>query len=185
MSCRVNDPDLQRNLTQARQIMEKLGYGPEKRLKLKVSTRDLLIFRDPAVILIDQLKEVYCDGDREAGVPENRWIRFRAGVNLGDVIVEDGTSLATVSMSRLASRRSPSQAVSASRVWCTTRSATSRPTFEDLGEQSVKNIARPVPNLCLAPGRRRPFAAVKCAGLHAGLSARCCASLVGRRAAIR
>jgi peptide/nickel transport system substrate-binding protein len=34
--------------------MEKLGYGPDKRLKLKVSTRDLSVFRDPAVILIDQ-----------------------------------------------------------------------------------------------------------------------------------
>jgi hypothetical protein len=45
--------------------MEKLGYGPDKRLKLKVSTPDLSVFRDPAVILIDQLKEVYFYGELE------------------------------------------------------------------------------------------------------------------------
>jgi class 3 adenylate cyclase len=28
--------------------------------------------------------------DREAGVPDERCIRFRVGINLGDVIVEDG-----------------------------------------------------------------------------------------------
>jgi peptide/nickel transport system substrate-binding protein len=59
------DPDVQKNRGQARQIMEKLGYGPDKRLKIKVSTRDLPPFRDRAVILIDQLKEVYFDGELE------------------------------------------------------------------------------------------------------------------------
>ena len=59
------DPDVQKNRAQARQIMKKLGYGPDKRLKIKVSTRDLPVFRDPAVIMIDQLKEVYFDGELE------------------------------------------------------------------------------------------------------------------------
>jgi len=45
--------------------MEKLGYGPDNRLAIKVSTRDLPIYRDSAVILIDQLKEVYFDGELE------------------------------------------------------------------------------------------------------------------------
>ena len=52
------DPDVQKNRTQARQIMQKLGYGPDNRLKIKVSARDLPYLRDPAVILIDQLKQV-------------------------------------------------------------------------------------------------------------------------------
>jgi peptide/nickel transport system substrate-binding protein len=56
------DPDVQKNRAQARQIMEKLGYGPETRLKVTVSARNIPIFRDPAVILIDQLKEIYIDG---------------------------------------------------------------------------------------------------------------------------
>jgi peptide/nickel transport system substrate-binding protein len=45
------DPDVQKNRAQAREIMEKLGYRPDNRLKIKVSTRDLPSFRDPAVIL--------------------------------------------------------------------------------------------------------------------------------------
>jgi peptide/nickel transport system substrate-binding protein len=59
------DPDVQKNRVQARQIMEKLGYGPDKRLQIKVLTRDLPVYRDPAVILIDQLKEVYIEGELE------------------------------------------------------------------------------------------------------------------------
>jgi peptide/nickel transport system substrate-binding protein len=45
--------------------MGKLGYGPDNRLKIKVSTRDTPFYRDPAVILIDQLKEVYINGELE------------------------------------------------------------------------------------------------------------------------
>ncbi len=48
------DPDVQKNRSEARQIMEKLGYGPGKRLVLKVSTRDIPPYRDPAVIVSDQ-----------------------------------------------------------------------------------------------------------------------------------
>src|SRR6266702_2786614 len=59
------DPDVQKNRSDARQIMEKLGYGPDRRLKVKVSARDLPFFRDPAVLMIDQLKEVYIDGELE------------------------------------------------------------------------------------------------------------------------
>jgi peptide/nickel transport system substrate-binding protein len=59
------DPDVQKNRAQARHIIEKLGYGPDNRLKIKVSTRGHPDFRGPAVILIDQLKEVYFDGELE------------------------------------------------------------------------------------------------------------------------
>jgi peptide/nickel transport system substrate-binding protein len=56
-------PDVRKNRAEARNIMEKLGYGPHKRLPLKVSARNLNSYRDPAVIAIDQLKEVYIDGE--------------------------------------------------------------------------------------------------------------------------
>jgi len=55
------DPDVQKNRAEARAIMQKLGYGPDKKLDVKVSTRNVASFRDPAVILIDQLKEIYVD----------------------------------------------------------------------------------------------------------------------------
>ena len=67
------DPDVQKNRAQARQIMEKLGYARENRLKIKVSTRDIPFYRDSAVILIDQLKEVYIDGELET-VDTSTWL---------------------------------------------------------------------------------------------------------------
>jgi peptide/nickel transport system substrate-binding protein len=59
------DPDVQKNRAQARQIMQKLGFGPGKSLPVEVSTRDLPPFRGPAVLLIDQLKQIYIEGELE------------------------------------------------------------------------------------------------------------------------
>ncbi|HYZ42049.1 MAG TPA: ABC transporter substrate-binding protein, partial [Stellaceae bacterium] len=55
------DPDIAKNRAEARKIMEKLGYGPDHRLALTLSSRNIPAYRDPAVILIDQLKEIYID----------------------------------------------------------------------------------------------------------------------------
>jgi len=55
------DPDIAKNRAEARKIMEKLGYGPEKRLSLTLSSRNIPGYRQPAVILIDQLKDIYID----------------------------------------------------------------------------------------------------------------------------
>jgi peptide/nickel transport system substrate-binding protein len=58
-------PDVEKNRDEARKIMKSLGYGPDKHLALKVSARNIPIFRDPAVILIDQLKPIWIDGELE------------------------------------------------------------------------------------------------------------------------
>jgi len=58
-------PDVQKNRAEAREIMRNLGYGPDRRLQLKVSTRNIPPYRDPAVLLTDQLKEVFVDGELE------------------------------------------------------------------------------------------------------------------------
>jgi peptide/nickel transport system substrate-binding protein len=81
------DPDVQNNRAEARQIMQKLGYGPDHRLSIKVSTRDLPVYRDPAVILIDQLKEIYVDGeldmiDTSRYFPKIMRKEFTVGLNL-------------------------------------------------------------------------------------------------------
>jgi len=55
--------DVAKNRAEARKIMEKLGYGPDKRLEIKISTRNFPAWRDPAVILSSQLKEIYIDGE--------------------------------------------------------------------------------------------------------------------------
>src|SRR5215472_17317316 len=44
---------------------QELGYGRDSRLKIKVSVRDLPYLLDPEVIMIDQMKQVYIDGDLE------------------------------------------------------------------------------------------------------------------------
>ena len=50
--------DVDKDREQARAIMTKLGYAADKPLKIKVSTRNLATYRDPAVVLIDQLKTI-------------------------------------------------------------------------------------------------------------------------------
>jgi len=57
------DPDMQKKRADARAIMQKLGYGPDNPLKIKVTTRDWSIYRDPAVLLIDQFKQIHIDGE--------------------------------------------------------------------------------------------------------------------------
>src|SRR5205823_12868362 len=44
------NPDIAKNRAEARALMEKAGYGPANRLKLKVATRNIPPYRDPAVI---------------------------------------------------------------------------------------------------------------------------------------
>jgi adenylate cyclase len=90
--------------------------------------------------------------DREAGVPEDRRIRFRIGINLGDIIVDgddifgDGVNVAA----RLEALAEPGGIC----VSGTVRDHVGDRlpyAFEDLGEQSVKNIARPVRVYALRP----------------------------------
>jgi len=83
--------------------------------------------------------------DREPEVPDERRIRFRVGINLGDVIVEehdifgDGVNVAA----RLEALADPG-GICISRVVRDQVRDRLDYTFEDMGEQSVKNIARPV-----------------------------------------
>jgi adenylate cyclase len=83
--------------------------------------------------------------DREPDVPDERRIRFRLGINLGDVIVEehdifgDGVNVAA----RIEAQAEPG-GICLSRVVRDQVRDKLDFTFEDMGEQSVKNIARPV-----------------------------------------
>ena len=56
-------PDIAKNREEARAIMQRLGYGPDRRLAVKIASRNIPIARDPAIILIDQLKTIYIDGE--------------------------------------------------------------------------------------------------------------------------
>ena len=88
------DPDVQQSRAEARRIMEKLGYGPNKRLDIKVSTRDISYYRDPAIILIDQLKDIYINGELEP-VETTQWYPkvmrkdYTVGLNITETGVDD------------------------------------------------------------------------------------------------
>jgi peptide/nickel transport system substrate-binding protein len=58
-------PDVEKSREEGRKLMKSLGYGPDNPLKIKVSTRNIAAYRDPAVILIDHLKHVYIQGELE------------------------------------------------------------------------------------------------------------------------
>jgi adenylate cyclase len=90
--------------------------------------------------------------DRNADTPEDKRITFRVGVNLGDVIIDggdiygDGVNIAA----RLEALAEPGGI-------CISRTVRDHIgdrlpyAFDDLGEQSVKNIARPVHAYALSP----------------------------------
>ena len=88
------DPDIAKNRTQARAIMDKLGYGPNNHLKIKVSTRNIAQYRDPAVILIDHLKEIYIDAELDP-VETSQWFSkvgrgdYTVGMNLTGNAIDD------------------------------------------------------------------------------------------------
>jgi len=79
---------------EAKKIMESLGYSAEKPLQVKVSTRDIAIYRDPAVILIDQLKAIHIAGELEV-VDTSIWHAkvarkdYAVGLNLTGIGVDD------------------------------------------------------------------------------------------------
>jgi peptide/nickel transport system substrate-binding protein len=58
-------PDVEKSRAEARKLMEKHGFGPNNRLAVKVQTRNIAQYRDPSVILIDQMKPIYIDGELE------------------------------------------------------------------------------------------------------------------------
>ena len=57
--------DVEKSREEARGIMKKLGYGPENPLKVTLSTRNVVSYRDPATLLIDQLKKIGIDAELE------------------------------------------------------------------------------------------------------------------------
>ncbi|MGE0697693.1 MAG: ABC transporter substrate-binding protein [Hyphomicrobiaceae bacterium] len=87
-------PDVKKNQDEARKIMSEAGYSADKPLKVKVSTRNIAISRDPAVILIDQLKQIYIDGELDV-VDTSQWHAkvarkdYAVGMNLTGVGADD------------------------------------------------------------------------------------------------
>src|SRR5260370_2381883 len=87
-------PDVNASREEARKLMQKAGYGPDKHLAVKVSTRNIAVYRDPAVILIDQLKSIYIDADLDVVETANWFPKvarkdYALGLNLTGNSVDD------------------------------------------------------------------------------------------------
>ena len=86
--------DVAKSRAEGKAIMEKLGYSAAKPLKIKVATRNIAIYRDPAVILIDQLKQIHIEADLEA-IDSSVWYNkiakkdYQVGMNLTGGGVDD------------------------------------------------------------------------------------------------
>ena len=86
--------DIAKNRAEARELMKKAGYGPDKRPRVMLSARNLPSYRDPAAILIDQLKEVWIDAELEPVETANwgaklRRFDFTIALSLSGSAVDD------------------------------------------------------------------------------------------------
>ena len=83
--------------------------------------------------------------EREVGIPDERRIRYRVGINLGDIVIDgddmlgDGVNVA----SRLEGLAAPGGICVSDVVYQSVVGKTDL-AFDDLGEQQVKNIERPI-----------------------------------------
>jgi TolB-like protein/class 3 adenylate cyclase len=119
----------------------------EHRGRVVKTTGDGILIEFPSVVeaLSCAVEVQQGMAERNADVPEDKRITFRVGINLGDIIVEgediygDGVNLAA----RLQELASPGGI-------CVSRTVRNQVRdkvqfgFEDLGERTVKNIARPL-----------------------------------------
>src|SRR5262245_35328171 len=82
---------------------------------------------------------------RNADIPEGRRIEFRIGINLGDVVVEDGDIFGDgVNVAARLENIAEPGAVLISRAVRDFVTDTAELALEDLGERELKNIAKPV-----------------------------------------
>ena len=86
--------DVATQQAEAKKIMESLGYGPNNRLKLKIATRDFSSYKDPAVILVDQLNKIHFDAEMEiveSSIWHSRLIKkdYSVGMNTSGVGIDD------------------------------------------------------------------------------------------------
>jgi adenylate cyclase len=126
----------------------------EHRGRIVKYTGDGMLVEFPSVVeAVLCAVEVQCGmGHRNIGIDNDERITFRMGINLGDVIAEpediygDGVNIAA----RLEALAEPNGICISQTVFEQVRDKLPYP-FEDLGEQLVKNIARPLHAFALRP----------------------------------
>ena len=120
-------PDPEKNVGEAKAIMQKLGYSEAKPLKIKIQTRNLPTYRDPAVIVFDQLKKIYIVGELDI-LDTPRWYAklARKDYTIGSTSSASVSTIPTATSSR-------------------TTPATPSATTPNIATPSRKAARRPVP----------------------------------------
>jgi len=88
------DPDPAKSRALAREIVTGLGYGPDRHFAIKIAVRNIAIYRDPAVILVDQLKAIWVDAELDTVETANWFPKlarkdYQIGVNNTGSAVDD------------------------------------------------------------------------------------------------
>jgi peptide/nickel transport system substrate-binding protein len=86
--------DLAKNRDEARGILHGLGYGPEKRLAVKIAVRNVPTYRDPAILLADQLKQIGIEAELDTVETANWFPKlarkdYQIGINNTGSAVDD------------------------------------------------------------------------------------------------
>lgn len=86
--------DVAKNRVEAQAIMKGLGYGPDNMLRTKIFTRNINNFRDPALILNDQLKHIFIDAELDVVDTPQYYSRvfkkdYAVGLNLTGSSLDD------------------------------------------------------------------------------------------------
>ena len=126
----------------------------EHKGRIVKTTGDGMLVEFPSVVEAVTCAVAFQQGmaERNSGVPADERIEFRVGINLGDVIVEDGDIFGDgVNVAaRLEGLAEPGGICISRTVHDQIRDKLPH-AFDDLGEQSVRNIARPVRVYALRP----------------------------------
>ena len=87
-------PDVEKNRAEARAMMERMGYGRDKPLRIKIATRGVTIYKEAAEMLQGQLKSIYIEASLEV-VETSLWFNrlrrkeYVLGVNATGNAVDD------------------------------------------------------------------------------------------------
>lgn len=88
------NPDIAANRARAQALMAKLGYSATNPLKIKVSTRNIPAYRDPAVLLTDHLRHAFIEAELEP-LDTSAWYArllkkdYQVGMNVQGVGIDD------------------------------------------------------------------------------------------------
>ena len=146
---RLMGEDEEGTLAALRAIRRELGDPKikEHRGRIVKTTGDGLLIEFASVVdavrcAVETQREM---ATRNAGIPPERPIEFRMGINLGDIIVEDGDIFGDgVNIAARLEALAEPGGICVSRVVRDQARDKLDFSFADMGEQQVKNIARPV-----------------------------------------